>query len=221
MLLVAAVALTATAVAYHGVFEPSGSAFMRHAQAQLRARHKPDTIHHVWVDIERIAPAMKLAVIAAEDQRFFEHYGIDWEAVQDAMERNKRSKRLRGASTITQQVAKNLYLWPARSWLRKAVEAWFTVLIETFWSKQRILEVYLNVAQFDDDVFGVEAAARRFFHKPAARLNSYEAALLAAALPSPTRLRIEAPSAYLRHRQLIILAHMRRLGPEALRPLDE
>jgi monofunctional biosynthetic peptidoglycan transglycosylase len=169
-----------------------------------------------WVDWQHISSQAKVAVIAAEDQTFPDHKGFDFKSINDALEERERGRRIRGASTISQQVAKNLFLWPGQSWARKGLEAWFTVLIESLWPKQRILEVYLNVAEFGRGVYGVSAAADVFFHKSAARLNASEAALLAAVLPNPKRMRVNAPSRYVRLRQEWILAQMRRLGGTSL-----
>lgn len=165
-----------------------------------------------WVSINKISPAMRLAVIAAEDQSFLDHYGFDWDAIQRALHHNERSARTRGASTLTQQTAKNLFLWSGRSWTRKGVEAYMTVLIEILWSKRRILETYLNIVEFGDGIYGVEAASQRYFRKPASRLNQEEAALLAAVLPNPHRFRVNAPSGYVRERQQWILQQMDQLG---------
>ena len=155
-------------------------------------------------------------MIAAEDQNFPAHYGFDLQSINDALKDRQRGRRVRGASTISQQVAKNLFLWPGQSWLRKGLEVYFTVLIETLWPKQRILEVYLNVAEFGRGVFGVGAAADVYFRKRAASLNQYDAALLAAVLPSPKRMRANAPSSYVRERQQSMLEQMRGLGGTAL-----
>ena len=161
-------------------------------------------------------------MIAAEDQKFLEHDGFDFEAIDKAMTDAKRGRRLRGASTISQQVAKNLFLWPEQSWVRKGLEAWFTLWIELLWPKQRILEVYLNSAEFGRGIWGVEAASRHFFGKPALHLNRAEAALLAAVLPNPKRFRVSNPSPYVRQRQDWILWQMRMLGGAGLlRKLDE
>jgi monofunctional biosynthetic peptidoglycan transglycosylase len=173
-------------------------------------------IRHRWVDWSRISPQVKVAVIASEDQKFPEHHGFDFDSINDAIEERERGRRVRGASTISQQVAKNLFLWPGQSWVRKGLEAWLTLLIETLWPKQRILEVYLNVAEFGRGVFGVGAASEIYFGKPAARLSAYDAALLAAVLPAPKRLRANAPSAYVRARQAWIVGQMRGLGGTAL-----
>lgn len=172
-----------------------------------------------WVDYERIAPVMALAVVAAEDQRFREHHGLDLTGIRQAIRDNQYRNRPRGASTITQQTAKNLFLWRTQSWLRKGIELYFTGLLELLWPKQRILEVYLNVAQFGGSVFGVEAAAQTYFKRPASQLTREQAALLAAVLPSPSLLHVDAPSDYLRQRQRWVLNQMRRLGPGYLQGL--
>ena len=155
---------------------------------------------------------MPLAVIASEDQRFLKHNGFDHAAIQAAMEYNRNHERKIGASTLSQQTAKNVFLWPSRSWLRKGLEAWFTVLIEVFWSKERIMEVYLNVIEMGPQCFGAEAAAQRFFKKPAHKLSRREAALIAAALPHPKRSDPARPSAYLTKRGQFIEKQMRNLG---------
>lgn len=183
----------------------------------LTAVHRP--VQYDWVDWAHIAPAAALAVIAAEDQRFPEHHGFDYAAMRAAFEHNAHSAHLRGASTISQQTAKNLFLWRRRSYLRKGLEAGLTVLLESLWPKRRILETYLNVAQFGADVYGVEAAARRYFGVPAARLSAHQAALLAAVLPAPERLHAERPSAYVQARAAEIETQMRQLGDGPLRAL--
>ncbi len=170
------------------------------------------TLRYNWVGWSRISPYAAVAMVAAEDQRFPEHHGFDVESIQKAIDAHERGRRLRGASTITQQVAKNLFLWSGRSFVRKGLEAYFTALIELAWPKRRILEVYLNVAELGDGVFGVEAASRRYFHKPAARLTAEEAALLAAVLPNPTRFHVDRPSAYVAERREWILEQMAQLG---------
>ncbi|MEB4677503.1 monofunctional biosynthetic peptidoglycan transglycosylase [Enterobacteriaceae bacterium G50] len=172
--------------------------------------------HSDWVSMDEISPWMGLAVIAAEDQKFPEHWGFDVQAIEKALSHNERKEnRIRGASTLSQQTAKNLLLWDGRSWLRKGLEAGLTVGIETVWSKKRILTVYLNIAEFGEGIFGVEAAAQRYFHKPASRLTMSEAALLAAVLPNPIRFKADAPSGYVRSRQAWILRQMRQLGGES------
>ena len=173
---------------------------------------RPAGVEYRWVPWDRISPHVGVAVIAAEDQLFPEHMGFDVASIKDALEERERGERVRGASTISQQVAKNLFLWPGRSWLRKGLEAYFTVLIEAMWPKRRILEVYVNVAQFGDDTFGVGAASERFFAKPPAGITASEAALLAAVLPNPKRLHVDRPSRYVRQRTRWIESQMRMLG---------
>jgi monofunctional biosynthetic peptidoglycan transglycosylase len=170
------------------------------------------TTRYEWVGWDRIAKWAPLAAVAAEDQRFAAHRGFDLESIQDALEDAERGRRLRGASTISQQVAKNLFCWSGRSYVRKGLEAYFTALIEALWPKRRILEVYVNVAEMGDGVFGVQAASQRFFRKTAARLRPEEAALLAAVLPNPHRFRVDRPSAYVADRQAWILQQMALIG---------
>lgn len=171
--------------------------------------------HSDWVSMDEISPWMGLAVIAAEDQKFPEHWGFDVSAIEKALAHNERNEsRIRGASTLSQQTAKNLFLWDGRSWVRKGLEAGLTLGIETVWSKKRILTVYLNIAEFGDGVFGVEAASQRYFHKPASKLTMAEAALLAAVLPNPIRFKANAPTGYVHSRQAWIMRQMRQLGGE-------
>ncbi len=168
-----------------------------------------------WIAQDQISPHLKQAAMAAEDQNFIEHYGFDIEAIEKAVEYNrKHPKKTRGASTISQQTAKNVFLWPGRNWLRKGLEVYFTLLIETLWSKPRILQVYLNVAEFGDGVYGVEAAARKYFRKPAAKLTRSEAAQLIAVLPNPRGWSAASPSARVAHRRDAILAAMSAIGPQ-------
>ncbi|MGH8530966.1 MAG: monofunctional biosynthetic peptidoglycan transglycosylase [Nevskiales bacterium] len=201
---------------------PPITSFMIGAKWDLtRSGEKNAAIRYRWVNYERIAPAARLAVIAAEDQNFATHRGFDWQAIGKAMQHNPKSQRMKGASTISQQVAKNLFLWERRSWLRKGIEAYFTLWIEWLWPKQRILEVYLNTAQFDARTFGVGAAAQRFFGRPAASLSYAQAALLAAVLPAPRRLSAAEPSDYVEDRQDWILGQMRRLGSQTLAAVEQ
>jgi monofunctional biosynthetic peptidoglycan transglycosylase len=191
---------------------PLTSSFMLQnwfGQASLRAR-----VHYDWVPRAAISREAARAVIAAEDQKFFDHPGFDIDAIRKAVRSNARSRQVRGASTISQQVAKNLWLWPGRSWFRKGLEAWFTLWVEWLWPKERILEVYLNIAQFGPDVYGVEAAGQRYFGKPAARLNRAEAARLAAVLPNPRRFRVARPSPYVLRRQAWIQRQARNLADD-------
>lgn len=180
------------------------------------SEQKLPPLRHDWVNWDEIAPAAKLAVIAAEDQRFADHFGFDVQAIGKALQHNRTHRRKRGASTITQQTAKNLFLWSGRSWVRKGLEVGYTLLIEGLWSKQRVLEVYLNVAEFGTGVYGVEAAAQHYFRKSAAKLTYHEAALLAAVLPNPKRLKVAAPSGYVQHRAAWIRGQMNQLGTATL-----
>lgn len=187
-------------------------------QRQIAATGQGDERYrlvHTWVSLEQISLSAPLAVIAAEDQKFFDHHGFDFDAMTKAWQANQHRRRPHGASTISQQVAKNLYLWPGRTFFRKGVEAWFTLLLEGLWPKQRILEVYLNVAEFGPGVFGVEAASRTYFHKSASRLTSREAALLAAILPSPLRFNLGHPTGSVLARATKIERQMRLMGGTA------
>jgi monofunctional glycosyltransferase len=201
---------------------PPYSSFM--AQTQLAAWAKHDRTYvfrHRWVDLTQISPNLPLAVVASEDQKFPEHWGFDVEAIEKAYEMNQHSHRVHGASTISQQVAKNLFLWSGRSYFRKGLEAYFTLLIEACWPKRRILEIYLNIAEFGYGVYGAEAAAQRFFHVPAAKLSRSDSAVLAAVLPNPERLIAAAPSAYVQQRRDWILGQIQALGgPEMLGEID-
>ena len=166
-----------------------------------------------WTPLSRVAPAVPAAVIAAEDNRFCEHSGFDWNAIQEAYEDFQDGSELRGASTITMQTAKNLFLWPGRSYVRKALEAFLTPQLELLWSKRRVIEVYLNVAEWGPGVYGIEAAARAHFGKTAADLGGREAALLAAVLPNPRRWSPARPTAYIARRADTISVRARQLGP--------
>jgi monofunctional biosynthetic peptidoglycan transglycosylase len=170
-----------------------------------------ERMRYDWTARSAIHPNAAAAVLAAEDQKFFAHRGFDFQSIGRALEHNSRSRQVRGASTLSQQLAKNLFLWPGRSWARKAVEAWFTIWIELLLPKTRILELHLNLAQFGPTVFGVEAASRQYFGKPAARLDRAEAALLAAVLPNPLRLSVTRPSPYVRQRQTWIMQQATRI----------
>jgi monofunctional glycosyltransferase len=201
---------------------PRFTAFMAEAQATAWANRDPNYVfRHSWVDLDRISPNLPLAVVASEDQKFPEHWGFDVEAIEKAYALNQHNHKVRGASTISQQVAKNLFLWSGRSYFRKGLEAYFTILIESLWPKRRILEVYLNIAEFGYGTYGAEAAAQRFFHKPAARLTRGDAAVLAAVLPNPQRFSAAAPSRYVQQRREWILGQMQALGgPEMLDEID-
>lgn len=186
--------------------DPPASAFML---IQLYGDEKP--VRYQWVDFERMAPCAALAVVAAEDQKFPDHWGFDRESIAEAWQEHRLGSRTRGASTITQQVAKNLFLWPGRSFLRKGIEAWLALWIELLWSKRRILEVYLNVAQFGPEVYGIKAASRRYFGKSPRDLARHQCSLLATVLPNPRRMRLNRPSPYMRQRAAWIRSEMDRL----------
>jgi len=192
---------------------PPFSAFM--ATRQLSAWVHGDWsagIAYDWRDLDRMAPSLPRALVAAEDQTFEVHNGFDFKAIEKARLNNARGRKVRGASTISQQVAKNLFLWSGRSWVRKGIEAWYTVLIETFWPKQRILEMYANIAEFGDGVYGAQAASRSFFGKDASRLTPAESARLAAVLPSPKRYDARNPGPYVQRRSNGIQRQMHHLG---------
>jgi monofunctional biosynthetic peptidoglycan transglycosylase len=225
--LLAAILITALPVVAMRWLNPWFSAFMLDAawDASSAGKKKYRTDYR-WVDLEQISPHAAVAVIAAEDQFFPFHTGFDFKSIREAIRHNeqqakRKRPRIRGASTITQQVAKNLFLWSGRGYVRKGLEAWFTLLIELTWPKERTLEVYLNIAQFGDGIYGVEAASRRFWRKPAAHLTREEAATLAAVLPNPITFKVQAPSAYVHHRRDWILEQMRGLGgPNYLKELE-
>jgi monofunctional glycosyltransferase len=216
------VLLTATPVLVLRWLRPLTSAFMIEARvAAWQARERAYRTDFRWVSLEQISPNAAIAVIASEDQQFPFHAGFDLNSIREAVRASERGRRLRGASTISQQVAKNLFLWSGHSFVRKGLEVYFTILIETLWPKERILEVYLNIAQFGEGIYGVQAAAERFWHKPALRLSAAEAASLAAVLPNPLRLHAERPSRYVIARRDWILAQMSDLGGAAyLRSLE-
>lgn len=200
---------------------PPMTSFMLGTKLHLIEQKAKDTrIRYRWVDYDHIAPEMKLAAMAAEDQRFPEHSGFDWQAIGMALQYNQENARVRGASTISQQVAKNLFLWGDRSWVRKGIETYLTFWLELLWPKQRILEMYLNVAQFGPTVFGVGAAAPIYFDRTASRLTASQSALLAAVLPAPTRFKVVAPSYHVRARQGWILRQMRQLGTGRLQDVQ-
>ena len=183
----------------------------RRAEAGTANKENP-AIAYRFVPLEEMSPQLPLAVVASEDQLFLEHNGFDVSAIMDAFKRNQKGGNIRGGSTISQQVAKNVFLWHGRSYLRKAVEAYFTVLIEMLWGKQRIMEVYLNIAEMGDGVFGVEAASQKYFKKPASDVGRQQAALLAAVLPNPIKFSAKNPSGYTLRRRSRIARAMGRLG---------
>ncbi len=198
--------------------DPPFSAFMAARQLSAWAHgNLSSTVAYDWRDLDRMSPSLPLALVAAEDQNFPVHHGFDFKAIEKARLSNARGRKVRGASTISQQVAKNLFLWSGRSWVRKGIEAWYTVLIETVWSKHRILEMYANVAEFGDGVYGAQAASRTYFGKDASALTPAESARLAAVLPSPTRYHVARPGPYVQRRTHGIQRQMHHLGGGVLR----
>lgn len=192
--------------------DPPITSFMIQDKLEALRKKEKTTLRREWTDLKNISPSMQIAVIAAEDQNFSDHHGFDFEAIEKAIKHNQRSWRLRGASTISQQVAKNIFLWPGRSFIRKGLEAYFTTMIELLWSKKRILEVYLNTVELGKHTFGVEAAAKLYFNTSAKRLTSEQAALLAAILPNPHRYSAGKPSPYITDRKHWVLRQMQLLG---------
>jgi len=221
-LIVACIAASIVAVVSLRWINPPVTAFIAEAQAAAWSSRDAHYVYrHTWVDLDRISPNLPLAVVASEDQKFPEHWGFDVSAIEKAYALNQHSHRVHGASTISQQVAKNLFLWSGRSYFRKGLEAYFTILIEALWPKRRILEVYLNIAEFGYGTYGAEAAAQRYFRKPASRLSRDDAAVLAAVLPNPERYSAAAPSRYVQQRREWILSQMQALGgPEMLEEID-
>lgn len=192
---------------------PPTSAFMMQRSVTAWWDGEEDfELYQSWTDWKNMSPHIKMAAITSEDQNFANHWGIDFGSVQKALEEYERGQDLRGASTITQQTAKNLFLWPAQSYIRKGVEAYFALLLELLWSKERILEVYLNIVEFGNGTYGVQAAAERYFNTSPARLSKAQSALMVTALPSPKRYNLAAPSSYMRERQRWVMQYMDLLG---------
>ncbi len=206
----AVLAATVLPVLFLRCVDPPTTAFMLRYRVASWFDDRPP-LRQQWVDWDEISIWPKLAVIASEDQKFGEHAGFDVSAIRKAWAHNERGRRLRGGSTISQQLAKNLFLWSGRSWVRKGLEAWFTLWIEALWPKRRVLEVYLNVVELGPGVFGVGAAAETFFDRPASQLDRRQASLLAAVLPNPRRLSVAKPSPYVRTRAAWIQGQMGRL----------
>ncbi len=192
-------------------FDPPTTAFMLIRAWETRAENNYE-LRYQWVELSQISPHLLVALVAAEDQTFPQHHGFDLEAISAVLGESDSDGPSRGASTISQQVAKNIFLWGGRSWLRKGLEAYYTVAIEWLWPKRRILEVYANIAEFGDGVYGAEAAARHFYAMPAAQLNAHQSAALAAVLPNPRRYRVEAPTAYVLRRRAWIEQQVVQLG---------
>jgi monofunctional glycosyltransferase len=194
------------------IFPPVKTAFMEIDNWTNEGKYE---IQYQWESWDNISPYVPLAMICAEDQKFTDHYGFDLESIEEAWDERQQGKRFRGASTISQQVAKNLFLWPGKSFLRKGMEAYFTVLIELLWSKKRTLEMYVNIAQFGKGVYGVQAAGQKYFKKDASNITYYEAALMGAVLPNPVRLKLDRPSNYVKDRTEWILLQMDQMGWES------
>ncbi len=173
---------------------------------------KPIVLYKDWEPLENISNKLQLAVVCAEDQKFLNHYGFDVEAIEKAIEHNQKGKKVRGASTISQQTAKNVFLWEGRTWVRKGLEVYFTGLIELIWSKERIMEVYLNVIEMGDGIYGAQAASKHYFKKDASKLSIAQAALLASILPSPRRYSVVRPSGFVRGRQSWTMGQMSHWG---------
>ncbi|MCP1315171.1 MULTISPECIES: monofunctional biosynthetic peptidoglycan transglycosylase [unclassified Halomonas] len=206
------VVLSVALVLLFSVVPPPGSMVMVERKVQSLFQGEPITITRQWRSFDELSSNAKLAVIAAEDQRFPYHRGFDLVELKRAWQASQDGSRLRGASTLSQQTAKNVFLWSGRSWFRKGLEAWFTLLIETFWSKSRILEVYLNVAEWDTGVFGLEAAAQHYFGASGSALTERQASLLAAILPSPRTRSAARPDAQVERRSQWVRQQMRNLG---------
>lgn len=213
LLAIAWLALSWLVVLVFRFVPPWTSAMMMERRVEAVFTGEKDfTFRHRWVPWDQISPQVGIAMVAGEDQKFPFHHGFDVDAIQDAIDAADEGKRLRGASTISQQTAKNLFLWNGRSFIRKGLEAYFTVLIEATWPKRRILEVYMNIVELGDGVYGVGAASDTFFHVPPSRLGVAQAARLAAVLPNPRRFRVDAPSAYVMRRTAWISQQMGQLG---------
>lgn len=195
-------------VLYVALFPPLGTPLMHYRNIEKVIEGEWPKVHYEWKKYDRINPSMFKALLAAEDQKFFQHHGFDWNAIRKAYEGNKKGKRIKGGSTISQQTAKNLFCWPARSYTRKAVEAYYTFWMELFCSKKRILTLYLNIIEFGDGIYGIGEASKIYYKKEAKDLNRYEAALLTACVPSPLTRDPRKPTAYLRKRQSWIMRQM-------------
>ena len=198
---------------------PFTSAFMveRRLAALVQGEHG-FALKYQWIPFSKVSSELPIALIAAEDQKFPVHHGFDLQAIADALDDAEEGERLRGASTISQQTAKNLFLWNGRSFVRKGLEAYFTVLLELTWPKRRILEVYLNVAEFGDGIYGAQAAAQEYFRKSAAQLTAHDAAVLASVLPNPKKLHADRPSAYVERHAGWVERQVHQLGGASYLP---
>jgi monofunctional biosynthetic peptidoglycan transglycosylase len=213
LLALAWIAITWLLVLVMRFVPPLTSAFMieRRISAWTHGEHG-FVLKYDWEPARRVSAELPIALVAGEDQKFPFHHGFDLQAIADALDEADEGERLRGASTISQQTAKNLFLWGGRSFVRKGLEAYFTVLLELTWPKRRILEVYMNIAEFGDGIYGAQAAAQQFFHKDAARLSAHESALLASVLPNPKKLHADRPSAYVSRHADWVERQVRQLG---------
>ncbi len=191
---------------------PISSSIMVQRQIEAFLDGEFKFINNSWIDYDDVSKYVPLALISAEDQNFPNHYGFDFEQIKKALKENTHRKRIRGASTISQQLAKNLFLWEGKSFVRKGIEAYFTLLIETLWDKKRIIEVYMNIIELGDMTFGVASASENYLKKDASKLSSSQAALIASVLPNPKRFQIARPSGYVRARQNWVLRQMNSLG---------
>jgi monofunctional biosynthetic peptidoglycan transglycosylase len=199
---------------------PLSSSIMIQRQISTIIKGEFDFVKYHWVDYDDVSKYLPIAFVAAEDQNFPNHFGFDFKQIEKALKQNKRGKRIRGASTITQQVAKNLFLWEGKSFVRKGIEAYFTILIELLWDKKRILEVHMNIAEMGNNIFGVGTASWAYFKKSPAKLTISQAALLAAVLPNPNRYSVIKPSGYVRGRQNWIIRQINSLGgPDYLKDI--
>lgn len=192
--------------------DPFFSSIMLQRQIEAFLDGEFKFIKNSWINYDEVSMYVPLALIAAEDQNFPNHYGFDFEQIKKALKENAHRKRIRGASTISQQLAKNLFLWEGKSFIRKGIEAYFTLLIETLWDKKRIIEVYMNIIELGDMTFGVASASENYLKKDASKLSSAQAALIASVLPNPKRFQIARPSGYVRARQSWVLRQMNLLG---------
>jgi monofunctional glycosyltransferase len=199
---------------------PVTSSIMIQRQIASFIRGDFELVNYHWVDYDNVSKYMPIAIVAAEDQNFPNHFGFDFKQIEKAIKQNKKGKRIRGASTITQQVAKNLFLWEGKSFIRKGIEAYFTILIELLWDKKRILEVHMNIAEFGKNIFGVGIASLTYYKVPPSKLSMSQAALLAAVLPNPLRYSVLKPSGYVRARQNWIINQINSLGgPDYLKDI--
>lgn len=199
-------------ILFFRIIDPPASAFINSKSNHLFGLISLSNIRQKSVKVQNVSKYAALAVIASEDQRFFEHFGFDFEQIEKAMKENKHRRRIRGASTVSMQVAKNMFLWSGKNIIRKGFEAYYTLLLELLWSKERIIEVYLNIAEMGNELYGIEAASKIYYNKPSSKLNATEAATIIAVLPNPTKRNPRKPSGYLINRRDKILRQMDLIG---------